>query len=198
MIWTLDAALPRIAEKAALRMWLPRTITLPARKTLMALPFCPLPPERAAVSSMRLSAIRPPSARLSLCQRRMPPLPDLAMLLAAMRRPRLSLQKSALSAAPVMVECVTSPSQPSRVMPLPQAPATLQSAMRTALTSLKCTKARPAGSVRPPPSSARPVSETVSACSDEKSEGPCVRINRLAPRTPARLAPAGSVRRPVR
>ena len=53
-----EAELPRIAEKAALRIWLPRTITSPARKTLMALPFSPLPPARAAVSSMRLSAIK--------------------------------------------------------------------------------------------------------------------------------------------
>ena len=56
-----------------------------------------------AVSSMRLSAIRLPSWRLSLCQTRMPPLPDLAMMLAAISRPRLSLQNSALSAAPVIV-----------------------------------------------------------------------------------------------
>src|SRR3989337_1776357 len=83
MIWMLDAALPRIAENAAVRIWLPRTITSAARNTLMALPFSPEPPARAAVSSIRLSAIRLPSRRLPLCQTRMPPLPEPRLMLAA-------------------------------------------------------------------------------------------------------------------
>ncbi len=57
----------------------------------MALPFCPLPPARAAVSSMVLSATRLPSWRFTLCQTRMPPLPEPRMTLAVMLRPRLSL-----------------------------------------------------------------------------------------------------------
>jgi hypothetical protein len=36
-------------------------ITSAARKTLIALPFSPLPPARALVSSMRLSAMSVPS-----------------------------------------------------------------------------------------------------------------------------------------
>ncbi len=38
VIWMLFAELPRMAENAALSMRLPRTITLPARNTMMALP----------------------------------------------------------------------------------------------------------------------------------------------------------------
>ena len=69
----------------------------------MALPFSPVPPARALVSSMVLSAIKLPSWRFTLCQTRMPPLPEPRMVFAVMTRPLLSLQNSALSAAPVMV-----------------------------------------------------------------------------------------------
>src|SRR5271170_4812548 len=44
-ICRFDAALPRTAENAALRMRLPRTMTLSARKMLMALPHSPEPPD---------------------------------------------------------------------------------------------------------------------------------------------------------
>ncbi len=50
-----EAELPRTPVKAQLTMRLPRTSTLPARKALMALPYWPVPPERACTFSMRLS-----------------------------------------------------------------------------------------------------------------------------------------------
>src|SRR4029077_11038432 len=62
-ICRFEAALPRTAVKAALRMRLPRTITLSARKTLTALPHWPDPPALFITPSMRLSTIRVPSAR---------------------------------------------------------------------------------------------------------------------------------------
>jgi hypothetical protein len=74
-IWRFDAALPRTAEKAAPLIGLPRTIMLPARKTVMALPFWPAPPARAAVSSIRLSMISVPSSPGPDRQKKMPPLP---------------------------------------------------------------------------------------------------------------------------
>ncbi len=61
VIWMLEAALPRTAEKAARLMRLPRTVTLPARNTLMALPYWPEPPG-VAISSMRLSMTSVPSS----------------------------------------------------------------------------------------------------------------------------------------
>ena len=53
-IWMLLALLARIAEKAQSLTTLFDTMTLLARKTLMPLPFCPVPPLRAA---MRVDAV---------------------------------------------------------------------------------------------------------------------------------------------
>ena len=53
-IWMLLALLARIAEKAQSLTMLFETITLLARKTLMPLPFCPVPPLRAAMRLTRL------------------------------------------------------------------------------------------------------------------------------------------------
>jgi hypothetical protein len=52
-----------------------RTITSAARKTLTALPFWPVPPPRAAMSSMTLSLTMLPSWRFVLCPTRLPPFP---------------------------------------------------------------------------------------------------------------------------
>ena len=89
-IWMLEAALPRTAEKAQWRMRLPRTITLPARNTLMALPYWPEPPERLAMLSMRLSITMVPSSPVSQRKIWMPLLPAPMMVLRAIRRPRAS------------------------------------------------------------------------------------------------------------
>src|SRR6266702_4361729 len=53
-------------------MRLPRTITLPARKALMALPYWPEPPGPALMSSMRLSATSVPSSPIPVRRISMP------------------------------------------------------------------------------------------------------------------------------
>src|SRR5207247_1013582 len=53
-------------------MRLPRTITLPARKALMALPYCPEPPGPALMSSMRLSRTSVPSSPTAVRRISMP------------------------------------------------------------------------------------------------------------------------------
>ena len=84
-IWMLEAALPRTAENAQLRMRLPRTITLPARNTLTALPYWPEPPERLSIASMRLSTTMVPSSPGLPRQTWMPLLPAPVMVLRAIR-----------------------------------------------------------------------------------------------------------------
>ena len=64
-IWTFEAELARTAEKAQSAMRFDVTRTLPARKTLMALPFSPVPPSRAAMRSMRFMATIVPSSPLA-------------------------------------------------------------------------------------------------------------------------------------
>src|SRR3972149_5095390 len=65
MIWILLAALARTAEKTHARMRLLRTITLPARKTLMALPYGPPPDQNAVVAGApHAVAADPQSARI--------------------------------------------------------------------------------------------------------------------------------------
>ena len=81
-IWMLEAALPRTAEKAQLLMRLPRTITLPARNTLMALPYWPEPPARLSIASMRLSMTMVPSSPACERQTWMPLLPASKMRVA--------------------------------------------------------------------------------------------------------------------
>src|ERR1700690_1212195 len=53
-------------------MRLPRTITLPARNALMALPYCPEPPGPALMSSMRLSRTWVPSSPMAVRRISMP------------------------------------------------------------------------------------------------------------------------------
>ncbi len=52
-------------DRRARLMRLPRTMTLPARNTLMALPYWPEPPATLAMSSMRLSMTSVPSSPLA-------------------------------------------------------------------------------------------------------------------------------------
>src|SRR5712675_909829 len=61
-------------------MRLPRTITLPARNALMALPYCPEPPGPALMSSMRLSATSVPSSPIAVRRISMPLSPVAIML----------------------------------------------------------------------------------------------------------------------
>ena len=83
----LLALLARIAEKAQSLTMLFDTITLLARKTLMPLPFWPVPPLRAAMRSTRLPDTMVPSS--AGCQRctRMPPLAQSETLLPVICRP---------------------------------------------------------------------------------------------------------------
>ena len=77
---------------------------------LMALPFWPEPPSRAAMSSMRLSMTSVPSSPACERHTRMPLLPAPRTVLPASLRPRASSEKMPAPAAPVTVEPVTSPS----------------------------------------------------------------------------------------
>ena len=70
----LLAELARIAENAQSDTWLPVTITLPARKMLMPLPFWPVPPARAAIRITRLPSISVASSPILQRCTRMPPL----------------------------------------------------------------------------------------------------------------------------
>jgi len=73
-----------------LRIRLSLTITLPARNTLMALPYWPEPPARFAIVSMRLSVTMVPSSPASDRQTRMPLLPAPMTEFFAMIRPLAS------------------------------------------------------------------------------------------------------------
>ena len=92
-IWMLLALLARIAEKAQSLTMLLETITLPARNTLMPLPFCPVPPLRALRCGVtRLpETIVPSSAGCQRCTR-MPPLAQSETLLPVICSPSASTE----------------------------------------------------------------------------------------------------------
>jgi hypothetical protein len=87
----LLAWLARIAEKAQSETWLLVTITLPARKMLMPLPFCPVPPARAEIRVTRLPSISVPSSPTDQRCTRMPPLAQSRTTLRVIASPRLSI-----------------------------------------------------------------------------------------------------------
>ena len=182
-ICRFDAVLPRTAEKAALRMRLPRTMTLPARKILTAVPYWPEPPARAVTSSMRLSMTSVPSSPGALRQTRMPPLPAPRTVLPAMRRPRASSEKMPMSAA-LTTFPVTAPSIASSVMPLRPAFTISHSAICTARPWARCRRPRRSGSATPPPSRTRPVMAMWSLAAADSKEAPPDMTMRVAPGVP--------------
>ena len=196
-ICKLEAVLPRTAEKAALRIRLPRTMTLSARNTLMALPYWPEPPDLFMTPSMRLSTTIVPSSPGSLRQIRMPPLPAPRTVLPAMRSPRASTEKIAASAA-LIVFPVTSPAMASSAMPLRPALIISQSAMRTERPCAKCNNPRRSGSGMPAPSSTRPLMPRWSLPVADIIDGPPDMTMRVAPATPAMAAKGGSCNDPAR
>jgi hypothetical protein len=129
-ICRLEAALPRTAENAAPAMRLPRTMTLPARNTLMALPFWPEPPARAPVSSMRLSVTSVPSSPAFDRHTRMPLLPAPRIVLPAILKPRASSENIPAASTPLTLVPETSPSTLSSITPWPPAATISQSVMR--------------------------------------------------------------------
>jgi hypothetical protein len=78
-------------------------MTLSARKTLMALPHSPKPPDLFEIFSTRLSTMSVPSSPGVERQTRMPPLPAPLMVLALMRSPRASIEKMAISPAAIVL-----------------------------------------------------------------------------------------------
>src|SRR5437764_8687601 len=98
VIWMLEAELPRTAEYSQFLMRLPRTITLPARKALMALPYWPEPPGPALMSSMRLSATSVPSSPIALRRISMPLSLVPVMVLRTTLRPLASNETTAVTA----------------------------------------------------------------------------------------------------
>ena len=190
--WMFEAALPRTAEKAALRMRLPRTVTLCARNTLMALPFCPEPPFCAAVSSMRLSSTCVPSSPACERQTWMPLLPALRMVLRAIVSPRASTEKIAVARAPVIVVPVTSPSIASSTMPLRPGLTISQSRIATLRPAASWMRPASSGSFRPVPSNVMPERRIWSASRATISGTLSSATMRVAPGTPISRAPVGS------
>ena len=103
MIWMLEAALPRIAENAALADAVAAHDHVGGAEHVDGVAVLA---GAAGVRAGVLDAVVGDQAAVvgacSLCQTRMPPLPEPRMVLAVIERPRLSMQNSALSAAPVM------------------------------------------------------------------------------------------------
>src|ERR1043165_717887 len=79
-------------------MRLPRTITLPARNALMALPYWPEPPGPALMSSMRLSRTSVPSSPIAVRRISMPLSLVSVMVLRATIRPSASNETTAVVA----------------------------------------------------------------------------------------------------
>ena len=185
--------MPRTAEKAQLSMRLPRTITFPARNTLIAFPYCPEPPERFPMFSSRLSMMRVPSSPAIERQTWMPLLPARSIRLRASRSPAESRAKRAASAVCAIVLSLTSPATAMQTIPLRPEPAIVQSAILTALQLSSCTSPRRSGSGRPAPSRTRPRSVTCPAPVPDSNDSPWVRSSRVAPRTPTRCEPVESL-----
>ena len=76
IIWQLEAELARIAEEEQSAMRLPLISTDPARSTLMALPFSPLPPLLAVMRSMRFEMTMVASSPASERHTRIPLAPQ--------------------------------------------------------------------------------------------------------------------------
>src|SRR5690606_35344820 len=114
MIWHAEPELLRMAERAQSRTVLPLTITPPARKMLMPLPYSPVPPASAEMWEMRLPETIVPSSPFSLRQTWMPLLPQWETVLPVIARPVASRQKRAEWLASEMVEPVMRPPQPVR------------------------------------------------------------------------------------
>ena len=112
-------------------MRLPRTMTLWARNTLMPLPYCPEPPARLSIASMRLSVTMVPSSPGCERQTWMPLLSASKMVLRAISRPRASSECSAVSATPAIRLPAISPLVAMAMMPWRPELTISQSAMRT-------------------------------------------------------------------
>src|SRR5450432_56636 len=111
-------------------MRLPRTITLPARNALMALPYWPEPPGPALMSAMRLSSTWVPSSptvprRISMPLSFVP-----FIVLRETSRPCASSDTIAVVADLVMILPLMSPETFSNQMPLPPEPSISQSVTR--------------------------------------------------------------------
>src|SRR6266567_3330118 len=94
-------------------MRFPRTVTLPARNALMALPYCPEPPGPALMSSMRLSATSVPSSPIVVRRISMPLSLVFWMVLRDTSRPCASNDTIAVVAVLVMMLPLMSPETPS-------------------------------------------------------------------------------------
>ena len=129
LIWMLLALLARIAEKAQSETRLPETTTLAARKALMPLPFCPVPPLRAPMRSTRLPVTSVPYG--AACQRwtRMPPLAQSETVLPAIVSPAASTDQMPASAAPEIVVRSTRPAARSSASPFLALPVSVQLSM---------------------------------------------------------------------
>ena len=105
-------------------MWLPRTITSAARKTLMALPFCA--GAAGARAGVLDAVVGDQAAVVALVA-----LPDADAAVAGLgddvggdeQAAAVVAEQRVVGRAGDRVECVTSPSQLSSVTPLPPAPA---------------------------------------------------------------------------
>ena len=197
-IWKLEAALPRTAVNAQLRMRLPRTVTLAARNTLTALPYWPEPPERFSIASMRLSVTMVPSSPGLPRQIWMPLLPAPAIVLRAISSARASNEWIATSALSVMSVSTISPSIAVQAMAVPPAARISQSTILMRRTFSMWRRPRRSGRRRRWPSSTRPESVTCSAPAALISEALSLRMSLVAPRTPTICALAGSLRLPTR
>src|SRR5690606_29626185 len=98
LTWQLWVELSRTAVKAQSAIRLSATMTSSARKILMPLPFCPLPPPRHSILAMVLPDTMEPSGPLASRQMRMPALPQPSTRLPAITSPRLFMAWMAASA----------------------------------------------------------------------------------------------------
>src|ERR1700682_2577840 len=102
-------------------MRLPRTITLPARNALMALPYCPEPPGPALMSSMRLASTCVPSSPIAVRRISMPLSLVPAMVLRETIRPCASNDTTAVAAILPKMLPLMSPETPRARGRLPPA-----------------------------------------------------------------------------
>ena len=195
-IWMLEAELPRTAVKAQLLMRLPRTMTLPARNTLMALPYWPEPPARLSIASMRLSTTMVPSSPAAERQTWMPLLPASKIVLRAISRPRRveRMDRGIGDVGRAGVSTI-SPSTAMHMMPLRPEPTISQSAILHAAAVLELDEAGAArAAARLPPSRTRPDSaDVVGAPADDQRAPHRLSTSLVAPRTPTSLRAGGKL-----
>ncbi len=99
VICTLLAELARTAVKAQSAMRLLATMTPWARKMLMPLPFCPVPPALAPMRATRLPVTMVPSSPSLQRWTRMPPLPQSSTVLSVIDSPVDSIARMPASSA---------------------------------------------------------------------------------------------------